>query len=135
MAENHGDPRSETDAHPYQIQCPIRDVLGEFGGKWSILVLMALNELGRSRFSKLRRHIEDISQRMLAATLRRHVRDGLVERTAYSEIPPRVEYELTPLGTSVIEPIDKLVRWVLDHKPELEQARRAYDERQRQGKG
>ena len=124
-------PKPKPKNSPHKIQCPVRDVIGEFGGKWSILVLMALSDLGRSRFSEIRRYIDDISQKMLAETLRRHERDGLVTRTAYSEVPPRVEYELTDLGRSAVDPIDGLVDWVIENKASIQKSRAAFSRRRR----
>lgn len=113
------------------IACPVRDAVGQIGDKWSMLVLITLGQLGRSRFSIIRRDIEDISQRMLTVTLRALERDGLVSRTVYPEIPPRVEYELTDLGESLLEPLDSLVDWVIEKTPQLEKARKAYDKNQK----
>lgn len=112
-----------------EIVCPVRDVVDQIGDKWSMLVMMTLNQHGRTRFSALRREIGDISQRMLTVTLRSLERDGLVSRTVYPEIPPRVEYELTGLGKSLLRPMHALVRWVVTNKSRLEKARHSYDHR------
>nr|WP_244857995.1 helix-turn-helix domain-containing protein [Agromyces archimandritae] len=82
---------------------------------------------GPARFTELQRRIDGISHRMLTQTLRALERDGLVRRTAYPEIPPRVEYALTPLGRSLLEPTLALVRWAAEHHPELTTARDRYD--------
>src|SRR3954464_4500190 len=88
-------------------ECPIRDVLDRIGDRWSVLILRTL-EGGTMRFTVLRRAIPDISQRMLAQTLRRLETDGLISRTVYPTIPPRVDYALTPLGLSFMAPLDGL---------------------------
>jgi len=85
--------------------CPIRDVLDRVGDRWSMLVLCTLAENGTLRFSALKAKIDDISQRMLAQTLRRLEQDGLLTRTVYPTNPPRVDYELTPLGKSLLDPV------------------------------
>lgn len=111
------------------IACPVRDVVAQIGGKWSMLILITLNKLERGRFTEIRRSVGDISQRMLTVTLRQLERDGLVARTVYPEIPPRVEYELTGMGQSLLKPLNALVDWVIDNTPELEKARADYDNR------
>lgn len=114
---------------PATIVCPVRDVLAQIGDKWSMLVLLTLDQHApRARFSVLRRAIDDISQRMLTVTLRSLERDGLIHRTVYPEIPPRVEYELTELGRGLLVPVKELVGWTRRNKLKLERARRQYDE-------
>lgn len=95
--------------------CPVRDVLGRLGDKWSMLVLLTLNINGKLRFKEVRQTIDDISQRMLTETLKRLETDGLIERTAYSEIPPKVEYNLTELGKSLMPHIESLVQWAQEN--------------------
>src|SRR4051812_491515 len=91
--------------------CPaVRDVLNRVGDKWSVQIVASLGD-GPMRFSELRRTIEGISQRMLTLTLRGLERDGLVTRTVFAEIPPRVDYELTRLGNTLLEPIQQLAEW------------------------
>src|SRR5262245_57793414 len=90
--------------------CPIRDVLDRIGDRWSVLILRTLGG-DTLRFTKLRRAIPDISQRMLSQTLKRLETDGLISRTVYPTIPPRVDYALTPIGASFMEPLDALVAW------------------------
>lgn len=85
-----------------KLSCPIRDVLCRIGDKWSMLVLITLHKQGTMRFSDIQRSIDDISQRMLTVTLRSLENDNLIKRTVYAEVPPKVEYELTPTGTSLI---------------------------------
>jgi DNA-binding HxlR family transcriptional regulator len=106
--------------------CPIRDVLDRISDRWSMLVLCALAESGTLRFSALKSDIEDISLRMLAQTLRRLEQDGLLSRTVYPTNPPRVEYALTPLGKSLLEPVWELVRWAKQNRRRVLDARRQY---------
>lgn len=105
---------------------PIREALDRIGDTWSLLVVTTL-EAGPIRFTDLQRRIPGISQRMLTLTLRRLQRDGLVERTAHAEVPPRVEYTLTGLGASLREPVLTLARWAIEHDEEIRHARRRYD--------
>ncbi len=105
--------------------CPIRDVLDRIGDRWSLLVLQSLAE-GPLRFTAVKRAIGDISQRMLAQTLRRLEQDGLVSRKVHPTTPPCVEYALTVLGQSLLEPVDALVAWAARNHPAIQAARRAY---------
>lgn len=105
---------------------PIGDVLARVGDKWTILVIRLLSER-RQRFSELHRGIGGISQRMLTQTLRGLERDGLVERTVYPTIPPRVEYELTERGRTLQEPLRAVAEWALLHQEGIEDARRRFD--------
>lgn len=106
--------------------CRLRDLLDRIGDKWSLLVVELLGE-GTRRFTELKRDIEGISQRMLTRTLRQLERDGLVTRTVHPVVPPRVDYALTPLGASLLEAIGPLVSWTRAHRPEIVEARAAYD--------
>lgn len=106
-------------------QCPVRDVLDRLGDRWSVLILRELAG-GTLRFSQLKACIEDISQRMLAQTLRRLEQDGLVSRTAYPTVPPRVDYRLTELGRSLLVPLDGMVRWAEENHDAVREARRRY---------
>jgi len=106
--------------------CPIRDVLDRVGDRWSMLVLCTLAENGTLRFSALKAKIDDISQRMLAQTLRRLEQDGLLTRTVYPTNPPRVDYALTPLGKSLLDPVLELVRWAKQNHRRVLDARRNY---------
>lgn len=99
--------------------CPVRDVLGGLGDKWTMLVLITLKANGVMRFSDIRKSIGDISQRMLAVTLRSLETDGLVVRNVYAEVPPRVEYALTETGMSLMPHIESLVEWALEHLEEI----------------
>jgi DNA-binding HxlR family transcriptional regulator len=107
----------------------IRRVLDLVGDKWTLLVVAMLGP-GPRRFGELKREIGTISQRMLTLTLRQLERSGLVQRTVYPVVPPRVDYQLTELGTTLLDAIQGLVGWTLDHLPEIATARAAYDERE-----
>lgn len=104
----------------------IRDILDRVGDKWSLLVIVTLQE-GRLRFGELQRHIPGVSQRMLTLTLRQLERDGLLSRTVHAEVPPRVEYDLTATGRTLIEPSRALANWAIEHYPAIERAREQYD--------
>ncbi|MEO8701865.1 MAG: helix-turn-helix domain-containing protein [Kofleriaceae bacterium] len=107
--------------------CPaIREVLHRVGDKWSVLIVAYLGE-GSMRFSELRRSIEGISQRMLTLTLRGLERDGLITRTVFPEIPPRVDYELTRLGKTLLVPIQGLTEWAEDNRTSIQEARTRFD--------
>ena len=106
-------------------KCPVRDVLDRLGDRWTLLVMSELKD-GTLRFSKLKARIEDISQRMLAQTLRQLEKDGLVSRKVYPTIPPKVEYSLTPLGTSMLAPIGHLIAWASDNHQAVREARARY---------
>ncbi|MCU1411642.1 MAG: transcriptional regulator [Rhodoglobus sp.] len=104
----------------------VRDALERIGDKWTLLVVGMLDEKPM-RFTALRQSVPGISQRMLTLTLRHLERDGLVSRTAYPEVPPRVEYALTPLGARLLPPVLELARWALDNAAEIRENREAYD--------
>lgn len=106
-------------------RCPVRDVLDCIGDRWSLLTLAAL-ENGTLRFTELKRGIGDISQRMLAQTLRTLERDGYVTREVFPTIPPRVEYTLTELGESLLAKVKPLVRWADENHARVRKARKAY---------
>lgn len=107
----------------------VGSILSRIGDKWSVLIVMMLAE-GPMRFNELKRSIGGISQRMLTLTLRGLERDGLVSRTMYPTIPPRVEYELTDLGHSLRQPSEAIGHWAFQHLEAIEQARHAFDERE-----
>ncbi|GAA4049724.1 helix-turn-helix domain-containing protein [Nonomuraea soli] len=109
-------------ADAFSAKCPTRQVLDHIAGKWTILVVDALLE-GTMRYTDLSRRIEGVSQKMLTQTLRSLEGDGFITRTVHPTIPPRVDYDLTPLGRSLAEPITALRRWTEDHINEIEQAR------------
>jgi len=109
--------------------CPfVRDVLTRVGDKWSVLIVVLLGD-GAKRFSEIRRTVDGISQRMLTLTLRGLERDGLVLRTVFPTVPPRVEYALTPLGKTLVEAVTRLANWASDNRAEIERARVAFDAR------
>lgn len=103
-------------------------VLSRIGDKWSVLIVMLLGE-GPRRFNELKRLIGGISQRMLTLTLRGLERDGLVTRTQFPTIPPRVDYELTPLGHSLRDPVRALGAWAFQNSHTIAAAREAFDAR------
>ena len=104
----------------------VAPVLSRVGDKWSVLIVRALGP-GPRRFNDLKRHIGGISQRMLSLTLRGLERDGLVSRTVFPTVPPRVDYALTELGHSLWEPIEALGTWAQRHHPDIEAAQRRFD--------
>jgi DNA-binding HxlR family transcriptional regulator len=106
----------------------IRAVLDRICNKWTLLVVATLDQ-GTLRFTDLHQQVTGISQRMLTLTLRNLERDGLVDRTVYAEVPPRVEYALTPAGKSLIPPALALAGWALEHVPQIEASRTAYENR------
>lgn len=106
--------------------CAIRDILDRIGDKWSYLLVLSLAERPH-RFGELRREIEDISQRMLTETLRSLQRDGLIDREVFATTPPTVEYRLTKLGSSLLEPMQLLVAWAEFKQPAIRRARETFD--------
>ena len=110
----------------FDPQCPVRDVLDRIGDKWSTLVLVTLAS-GPHRFSAVQRAIPDISKRMLTQTFRDLERDGLIARTVFPTKPPSVEYCLTPLGETLLEPLTVLVRWADSSHAAIKNARLAFD--------
>jgi DNA-binding HxlR family transcriptional regulator len=108
-----------------------REMLGRVADKWTLLVIDTLAEAGEMRFSRLRDRIGGVSQKMLTKTLRQLERDGLVTRRVHPEVPPRVDYRLTPLGESLGESVCGIWMWVEKHMKEVERHRRAYDQKAR----
>jgi DNA-binding HxlR family transcriptional regulator len=106
--------------------CPVRNVLDRVGDKWSILIISILGDCGTLRFNQLNQKIGDISQKMLTVTLRTLEADGLVLRTMYPEIPPRVEYSLTPLGESLLQAMGILTGWAQENMPAVLASRQQY---------
>jgi DNA-binding HxlR family transcriptional regulator len=104
----------------------VGDVLARVGDKWSVLVVTRLGE-GPMRFNELRRSIGGISQRMLTLTLRGLERDGLITRTVFPTIPPRVDYELTPLGRDLLDPVSALGAWAIRNQTKIARARERFD--------
>ena len=115
------------DAQTLPIEdCPIRNVLDRIGDRWSVLILLLLADGAPARFSVIRRRIGDISQRMLAQTLRRLEQDGFLVRTVHATVPPQVDYALTELGLSFRQPLSALVAWADSHQAAVLAARAAY---------
>ncbi|MFY0532684.1 winged helix-turn-helix transcriptional regulator [Nannocystis pusilla] len=112
--------------HQQETCVAVRDVLSRVGDKWSVLVVSMLSDRPL-RFNELRRTIEGISQRMLTLTLRGLERDGLVTRTVTPSVPPRVDYELTELGRTLLDPVQALAAWAGDHRGEIARARERFD--------
>ena len=110
--------------------CPVRNVLDRVGDKWSILIISILGECGTTRFNQLNQKIGNISQKMLTVTLRTLEADGLVRRTIYPEIPPRVEYNLTPMGKSLLPAIEGLTHWAQENMPAVLASREQYKNRE-----
>lgn len=102
--------------------CPSRQVLDRIGEKWTTLVIRVLDD-GTLRYCDLQRRVGGVSQKMLTQTLRSLERDGLVERHVFPVVPPRVEYSLTPLGRTLVEPLDAIARWAERHLADMLQAR------------
>ena len=132
-SESHGHcggtgPDDPWDAFQWDARqdCEVRQILDRVADKWSLLVI-ALLEHRSLRFTELRRRIDGVSQRMLTVTLRQLERDGLVRRTVHPVVPPRVDYALTPLGSTLHATIQALVSWTEAHQDEIATARAAYD--------
>ncbi|TDD83068.1 transcriptional regulator [Actinomadura darangshiensis] len=111
-----------------EIGCRAREILDRVGDKWSLQVISLLGERTK-RFTELKREIDGISQRMLTVTLRGLERDGIVIRTVYPVVPPRVEYSLTPMGATLMEAASTLVSWAESHLAQIDAARAEYDAR------
>jgi DNA-binding HxlR family transcriptional regulator len=99
--------------------CPVRDILNHLSTKWATLILITLNANGVMRYNDIFKSIGDISQRMLASTLHNLTEDGLVQRVVYPEVPPKVEYMLTPLGKSLVPYVQNIIDWALQHRHEV----------------
>jgi len=107
----------------------INEVLTRVGDKWSLQVISRLGQ-GTLRFTELKRSVDGISQRMLTLTLRQLERDGLVERTVYPTVPPKVEYTLSNFGRTILIPVTALANWALTYRLDIQAAREAFDGRQ-----
>ena len=123
------DTARELDLDPYAAGCPSRRLLDRIGDRWTVLIIGTLGD-GPRRFSEIRRSVEGISQKMLTQTLRGLERDGLVTRTVYASVPPRVDYELTTLGRTLSAPLHALETWATDHMGDVVKARSKYDAKQ-----
>lgn len=106
-------------------QCPVRNVLDRIGDKWSMLVLLLLNDLPVLRFNEIHKQIGTISQKMLTVTLKALEADGLIDRTVYPQIPPKVEYKLTSRGQSLIPHLQNLAKWASAHMSDIIKSREA----------
>lgn len=122
-------PRHTPVPHSTESCIAVRDVLNRVGDKWTVLVVGTLGDR-RVRFNELRRSIDGISQRMLTLTLKALERDGLVIRTVHPTIPPRVEYELTPHGHTLLVPISSLAEWAAANRLAIQHARERYDQKE-----
>lgn len=118
------------DLDPGPTCTAMSDILNRIGDKWSVMVVAQLGQNRTMRFSQLRRAVDGISQRMLTLTLRNLERDGLVKRTIFAQVPPRVDYELTGLGETLLEPISALWEWAGAHGHDIAAARLRYDQDQ-----
>jgi DNA-binding HxlR family transcriptional regulator len=104
----------------------VSEVLGRIGDKWSVLIITMLGD-GPRRFNELKRMVNGVSQRMLTLSLRGLERDGLITRTVTPSTPPRVDYELTELGRSLLGPVSELSAWALNNRSDIQKARTAFD--------
>jgi DNA-binding HxlR family transcriptional regulator len=124
-------PQEGTHTTPGNLHVPedcraVGEVLARVGDKWTVLVVSALGD-GPMRFNELRRALGSISQRMLTLTVRALERDGLVTRTVFPTVPPRVDYELTKLGRSLLEPVSALGSWAIKNRAGIQDARHRFD--------
>jgi DNA-binding HxlR family transcriptional regulator len=113
-------------AHSEDQACTVRQVLDRVGGKWSIGILVAASG-GPVRFTELERSVEGISRRMLTLTLRNLERDGLLARTVYPTVPPKVEYTATPMARELYDALTTLTSWADRHRADIAEAREEYD--------
>jgi DNA-binding HxlR family transcriptional regulator len=120
---------SSLPASIFDPNCPSRVILQRIGDKWASLVIQVLGD-GPVRFSELRKMVNVVTPKVLTQTLRTLERDGLITRTVHAQVPPRVDYELTPLGESLLGPLGMLREWAESHVPAILEARDAYDEEQ-----
>jgi DNA-binding HxlR family transcriptional regulator len=114
---------------PFDKNCPTRQLLDRIGDQWTVLIIGAVSA-GPLRFTEIGKRVEGISQKVLTQTLRSLVRDGMLTRTAYATIPPRVDYELTGLGRDLVAPLAMLTTWAQDHMDQVVVAREAFDSEQ-----
>lgn len=128
-----GCPREASEERPVFKPCAPHSVLERLADKWTLLVMshLAIAPGYRLRFSALQGGIEGVTQRMLTRTLRNLERDGLIERHYFPEVPPRVEYELTARGISMLPALEGLTSWIRDNWPAIEESRGAFDETRR----
>jgi DNA-binding HxlR family transcriptional regulator len=112
--------------YPDLANCPVRNVLDQISGKWRTLLIVALTD-GPLRFGALKRALPDISQRMLTQSLRELQRDGLIARRVYPTVPPSVDYRLTDIGRSLLEPLAGLIGWAEERAEAIAAARQDFD--------
>ena len=113
-----------------EVCCPIKDIMARFGDKWSIYTILTLGKQEKLRFNELKNQISGVSQRMLTVTLRSLEEDGLVSRQVYPEIPPRVEYSLTPLGQGLLLQLLQLADWAKLNLDQILDARERYGKKE-----
>lgn len=106
--------------------CPVRNVVDRIGNKWSMLILLLLEEEKVLRFNEIHKYIGTVSQKMLSVTLKSLEADGLVNRTVYPQIPPKVEYKLTPRGKTLIPHLLELVNWAKNHMEDIKTTRQNF---------
>ena len=128
MSRKHNDVTAPAARHSVSSCQRVAPILARVGDKWSVLIVMILSE-GPRRFNELKRLVDGISQRMLTLTLRSLERDGLVTRTVFATIPPRVDYALTDLGRSLCRAVSGLGRWADENHDAVAAAREAFDAR------
>lgn len=121
--------RNTVDTNSIIEICPIRNVVSRFGDKWSLLVLLVIDDAGVVRFNELGRLIPDISTRVLSTTLKTLEADGLIDRKVYAQVPPKVEYTLTGTGKSLIPLIMQLTEWAQQNMQGVMRHRRQYEKR------
>ena len=107
--------------------CPVRNVVDRIGDKWSVLILLALEGGGVLRFNEIHKYLGTISQKMLTVTLKTLEADGLVKRTVYAQIPPKVEYELTDRGKTLLPHLHGLVMWANENMAEIKDSRHQFE--------
>ena len=107
--------------------CPVRNVVARFGAKWPMLILLLINTIGTARFSDIAKYIPDISSKVLSKELKTLEADGLINRRAYAEIPPRVEYSMTERGKTLIPLLLPLIQWAIENMTPIKNSRKRFD--------
>ena len=120
------------DCHRSQV-CPVKDIMATYGDKWSIYTILLLGQHKNLRFNELRLAVRGISQRMLSVTLRTLEQDGMISRTSYPEIPPRVVYQLTELGESLLKQLLSFASWAEENFKAILEARKRYERQKSKG--
>ncbi len=113
--------------------CPVKDIMASYSDKWTMYTVLLLGQHQKMRFNELRCNINGISQRMLTVTLRALEEDGIISRTIYPEIPPRVEYQLTELGESLLKQLLQLATWAEENVGGILKARKKYSKKVKEG--